>query len=232
MQAAVMRSGGRRIAALLIGCLAALLTGCATPDPPVPAGISYQQALELGQSRYSYDLRILLRDYPDATLPGADRVQMVTAFSEWSAQQVGCLTEMGIDGARVTVDGYAVLGENDPEAEAVARFACRYRYMIDPRVRGALSAEQAGYAWDYLVKRVVPCMRSIGFETSEPPGRDEFIAYSQRVWGAARWSPYDRFQDPFFGPERALVDQFCPPLPDDPFAVFNGTLSERLRGEE
>ena len=80
--------------------------------------------------------------------------------------------------------------------------------------------------------RVVPCMRSIGFEPSPYPDRDDFIAYSARVWGAALWTPYGRFTDKYFGPERTVVDQHCPPLPDDPFAVFNGTLGERIIGED
>ncbi len=227
-----MRSRGRRIAALLVGCLAAVLTACAAPDPPVPDGISDEHALELGLSRYAYDLRLLLRDYPDAVLPGVGEVELVAAFDDWTRQQVACLAGMGIAGARGTIDGFAVLGENDAQEEAVARFVCHYRYLIDPRVRGALSAEQAGYAWDYLVERVVPCMRSLGFEPSPPPDRDEFVAYSQRVWSAVLWSPYGRFENKYSGPERTVVDRHCPPLPDDPFAVFNGTLSARLLGED
>ena len=85
---------------------------------------------------------------------------MVSSRAEWSQAQVGCLVGMGIDGVRSTPGGYTVQALNDPETEALARFVCRYQYPLDPRVMGALSAEQAGYAWDYLVHRVVPCMRS------------------------------------------------------------------------
>jgi hypothetical protein len=157
---------------------------------------------------------------------------MVTSRAEWSTFQVMCLVDEGIRGATPTRDGYAIDGDNEPADEAVARFTCRYRFPIDPRALGALSAEQAGYAWDYLVERVAPCMRSIGFEPSPHPEREDFIAYSERVWGAVLWSPYGRFSDKFFGPERTIVDLHCPPLPDDPFAVFNGTLGERLTGED
>ena len=223
----------RRVVALLAGLLGACtMAGCAASDPPIPAALSDEQALELAMSRYQYDLRLLLEDFPDAALPELGIVTMVASRTEWSQFQVMCLVNEGIRGATPTRDGYAIDGDNQPVDEAVARFTCRYRFPIDPRVLGALSSEQAGYAWDYLVERVVPCMRSIGFEPSPPADRDEFIAYSARVWGSVLWSPYGRFEDPFFGPERTIVDRHCPALPDDPFAVFNGTLTARLLGED
>jgi hypothetical protein len=223
-----MPSPTRSVTALLLigGCL----TGCAGPAAPLPPGISDTEALEMSLSRYTYDLNLLLQRYPGATVPESGVSTMVSSRAEWSQFQVMCLVEWGIRGVSTTLGGYAVQGDNDPEHEAIARFACRYRFPIDPRVLGALSAEQAGYAWDYLVHRVVPCMRSIGFEPSPPPDRDDFIAYSERVWGAVLWSPYGRFEDKYFGPERIAVDQHCPPLPDDPFAVFNGTLTDRIVG--
>ena len=228
----MIRSRGSHAPALLLagGCLAALLAGCAAPVEPIPAGLSDTEAMELSLSRYSYDLNLLLQQYPDAEVPGVGTSTMVTSRVEWSQFQVMCLVNHGIRGARATTDGYVVQAANDPQTEAVAQFVCRYQYAIDPRVLGALSAEQAGYAWDYLVERVVPCMRSIGFEPSPPPSRDDFIAFSEHVWGAALWTPYGRFTDKFFGPERVVVDRHCPPLPDDPFAVFNGTLTDRIIG--
>lgn len=220
-----------RVVALLLPLLLGAMSGCAASERPIPAGISDEHALELALTRYDYDLERLLEKFPDAVVPELHVNVMVSSRAEWSVFQVMCLVEAGIRGASPTRDGYAVNGDNDPVDEAVARFACRYRYPIDPRVLGALSADQAGYAWDYLVGRVVPCMRSIGFEPSPPPSREDFVAYSAHVWGAVLWSPYGRFEDKYFGPERAVVDQHCPPLPDDPFAVFNGTLGERLIGE-
>ena len=220
-----------RVIALLPALLGACaVSGCAASPAPMPAGISDERALELALSRYQYDQRLLLEDYPQASLPELGVVTLVSSRTEWSGFQVMCLVNEGISGAIPTRDGYAIDGDNAPVDEAVARFTCRYRFPIDPRVLGALSPEQAGYAWDYLVERVVPCMRSIGFEPSPSPSRDDFIAYSERVWGAVLWSPYGRFSDKFFGPERTVIDQHCPPLPDDPFAVFNGTLGERLLG--
>ena len=228
-----MRSPSRGAALLLVGAsVVVTLIGCAAPTEPVPPGISDAEALELSLSRYAYDLDLVLENYPDVTLPQPLVSTMVSSRAEWSQAQVGCLVGMGIDGVRSTPAGYTVQALNDPETEALARFVCRYQYPLDPRVMGALSAEQAGYAWDYLVHRVVPCMRSIGFEPSPYPDRDDFIAYSARVWGAALWTPYGRFTDKYFGPERTVVDQHCPPLPDDPFAVFNGTLGDRIIGEE
>jgi hypothetical protein len=75
-------------------------------------------------------------------------------------------------------------------------------------------------------------MQNLGFEPSPPADRGDFIAYSARVWGAVLWTPYGSLDDPFSGPERELVDSRCPPLPDDPFAVFNGTLTARIAGED
>jgi hypothetical protein len=222
-----------RVAVLLPALLGAVaLTGCGASQQGIPANISDEQALELALSRYDYDLGLLLEEFPDVAPPELGLQMMVASRTEWSAFQVMCLVDEGIRGATPTRDGYAINGDNDPVDEAVARFTCRYRYPIDPRVLGALSPEQAGYAFDYLVERVVPCMRSLGFEPSPPPDRDDFIAYSERVWGAVLWSPYGRFWDKYSGPERTLVDRHCPPLPDEPFAVFNGTLNERLIGEE
>lgn len=207
------------------------LPGCADGTPAIPPGISDERAMELGLARYAYDLDLLMRRYPDATVPMPVELVMVATRDEWSQAQVRCLTERGIVGARTTSGGYAVLGENDPQEEAVARFVCRYQVTLDPRVLGALSPEQAGYAYDYLTDRIVPCMQSIGFEPSPAVDREAFIAYSARVWGAALWTPYGRLDDPFAGPEREFVDSRCPPLPDDPFAVFNGTLSSRVNGD-
>ena len=217
---------------ILFAVALGVLAGCAEPPPAIPAGISDEQAMELSLTRYEYDLGLLLEEFPGAVVPEAHIQSMVPSRADWSLMQVMCLVGFGIRGVEPTLGGYAIRGDNDPQAEAVAQLACRYEYPIDPRILGALSPEQAGYAWDYLVERVVPCMRTLGFEASPPAGRDEFVTYSARVWGSSLWSPYGRFEDPFFGPERILVDQHCPPLPDDPFAVFNGTLSQRINGQQ
>jgi hypothetical protein len=222
--------GAGLLAIALVG--SALLGGCAgSGEPPVPPGLSDDQAIELSRSRYEYDLKLLLQEFPTASVPDVEPVTMVASRSEWSVAQVTCLVGRGIRGATTTPGGYAVQGGNDPQAEAIARFACRYQFPIDPRVLGALSAEQAGYAWDYLVGRVMPCMRRLGFQPSPPASREDFIAYSEHVWGSVLWSPYGSLDDPFSGPDRALIDSRCPPLPDDPFAVFNGTLNARISGE-
>ncbi len=209
-----------------------ILAGCGAPTPAIPAGISDDEAAALSLTRYEYDRDLLLQTYPEAELPDVRIQDMVPSRSEWSQMQVMCLVANGIRGVEATLGGYSVHGDNDPQAQAVAQLVCRYQYPIDPRILGALSAEQSGYAWDYLVGRVVPCMRALGFEPSPPAPRDEFVTYSARVWGSVLWSPYGRFEDPFFGPERVLVDSHCPPLPDDPFAVFNGTLTLRINGDQ
>jgi hypothetical protein len=225
-----MRTRGAGL--LAIALVAVTLGGCSGDHrPPVPAGLSDDEAVQLSLSRYDYDLNLLLKEFPTAAVPGTGLRMMVSSRAEWSQFQVMCLVEHGIRGATPTLGGYAVQGDNDPEAEAIARFACRYQYPIDPRVLGALSAEQSGYAWDYLTGRVLPCMRRLGFEPSPPAPRKDFVAYSSHVWGSVLWSPYGRLDDPFSGPDRALVDSHCPPLPDDPFAVFNGTLTARISGE-
>jgi hypothetical protein len=212
--------------------LALALPGCAAQQRELPPGLSDASALQLSLARFDYDLDLLLERFPDADVPESVTSTMVASRVAWSQAQMACLIEAGIRGVRATPAGYVVQGVNDPEQEAVARFVCRYRFTIDPRAEGALSAEQAGYAWDYLVQRVMPCMKRLGFEPSTPPTREDFIAYSERVRGAVRWSPYNGLDGEFSGPERDLVDRHCPPLPDDPYAVLNGTLAERLLAED
>src|SRR5690606_41773782 len=63
-----------------------------------------------------------------------------TDWDQWRELQASCLDSEGFDPVEITPEGLVVGGEEAPLAQA--RLHCAYRFPIDPRLLGALSAAQ------------------------------------------------------------------------------------------
>lgn len=187
----------RRAAIVVVGLL---LAGCA-PVPPAGPTMDQIRSFQAAEALSSWqDI------FPGEPMP---QVQVVATIAPQEQDRV--LSEC-LDAAvsRLT-SRPPVLGELQ-----WARWTCTEQYPIDPAQDGRfLSPDQLEYGYEYLVRRSIPCLRSLGVAYTAPPigffagvpFSGEGIAPTDdgRPW----WSPYWTVADD------ALSDvlEACPPPP-------------------
>lgn len=190
-----------------------LLTGCAA-QPPVPEGLTDEEAGRLVLVSLAADTALLQEQLPDASLQLGDG--LTDDWDVWVDLQVMCLEAAGF--APVLIDA-GLLISGDTDLVRAARIHCAYRFPLDPRQLGALSSEQAEWAWDYWDTRLIPCVEALGYTVPGVPQRAEFVRNAVGRIGSLPWTPYlaMRVQS---NEEKAAIDGACPPLPDDPYGLF------------
>ncbi len=206
--------------ALLVGGAAMLLlAGCAA-QPQVPEGISDEEAGRLILASLARDIAELQRQVPGATGPSTVGEEVAENWGDWMNLQSYCLKAAGFSPVMVTKDGFVIGGDTDLVREA--RVHCAYRFPLDPRLLGALSTEQAEYAWDYWDQRLIPCVEELGYTVPGVPIKSEFVSNAVGRVGRLPWTPYlaMRVQS---NEEKAAIDAACPPLPEDPYNLFEHT---------
>lgn len=207
--------------ALLVGTVAVvLLAGCAA-QPQVPAGISDEEAGRLIYAAMVTDIRRLQQEYPEAVEPAVVAEQIATDWDQWLELQASCLDSEGFDPVEITPEGLVVGGEEALLAQA--RLHCAYRFPIDPRLLGALSAAQAEWAWDYWDTRLIPCVERLGYRVPGVPARAEFVRNAVGRIGQLPWTPYLAMRVGS-AEEKADIDAACPPLPSDPYSLYETTV--------
>lgn len=225
---------------VLLGATVMVVLVSAGPRTAVPAGLSDAEAREALVGAMADELRELGRRVPEVAVQLAsggallddrdlvdrypladgrriDDVELVSDLDEWIGLQVACLREQGLSPVTVTPDGYLLGGTRDEALQA--RVLCTYSYPLDPRVLGALSAEQAGYAWDYFQSRLIPCLTGLGLRVGDGPSRDVFVREALGVAGPLPWTPYDGLRIRTDA-ARAALDAACAPLPVEPYALY------------
>jgi hypothetical protein len=96
---------------------------------------------------------------------------------------------------------------------------------------GALSAEQAEYAWDYWDSRLIPCVEELGYKVPAVPARSEFVRNAVGRIGRLPWTPYLAMRVES-EQEKASIDAACPPLPEDPFSLYENAVRPVLIVQE
>ena len=205
---------------VLVGGVAVLLLGGCAAEPQVPEGLTDEEAGRLILVAMARDISELQRQVPGADGPSIVGEEVVDNWGDWMNLQSDCLKAAGFSPVQVTKDGFIVGGDTDLVREA--RVHCAYRFPLDPRLLGALSSEQAEYAWDYWDQRLIPCVEELGYTVPGVPIRAEFIRNAVGRVGRLPWTPYVamRVQS---NEEKAAIDEACPPLPEDPYNLYENT---------
>lgn len=206
---------------LLVGGVAALLlAGCAAP-PQVPAGLSDEEAGRLILVSMARDIAELQQQVEGATGPSSVGDEVAESWDDWMNLQTYCFESAGFSPVEVTEEGFVVGGDVDLVRQAWVH--CAYRFPLDPRLLGALSTEQAEYAWDYWDQRLIPCVEELGYTVPGVPIKAEFVSNVVGRIGPLPWTPYlaMRVQS---NEEKAAIDAACPPLPEDPYNLYENTM--------
>lgn len=154
--------------------------------------------------------------FPNATRPEVALVEYSTPDT-WNTLMAECMDQEGFTGTVATEDGGLELSSGasaQPEAVAVALFACGVQYPIDPLYRQPLSDEQFGKLYDYYAGELTVCFRQLGLEVSAPPSEQEF----RDSYDSNPWSPYDEAFTLAAQEDPELVgtlEERCPQLPPD-----------------
>ena len=195
-----------------------LLAGCATPTP-IPPGLTDAEADEVVAEQLAETWTAVNRGEA-RDMPAFERVSYTTPDT-WSSAQVSCLVAAGIDASEVS-GGYMVSSDGTVSNRQIAdaQMVCLGQYPVDPRTQGYLSDSQLLYAYDYLTERVAPCLDLLGFPSSGPPDRPAFVG---AVRAGQVWTPYSHggaTRLDATAAEWTVINGKCPPLPADPFAMF------------
>ena len=70
----------------------------------------------------------------------------------------------------------------------LAYYTCTARFFLDPDYTQLMTPDQLRVTYEYYREMLSPCLREQGYEPSEPPSLETFMA----TYGTAdQWSPYD-----------------------------------------
>jgi len=113
--------------------------------------------------------------FPDATRPEIEPVRRVTR-TEFPEVVAECLRDAGFD-AGTDPDGSFWFSSAPEQAEslAIAIYACIATYPLAPEYYQPFGEAQVGEHYDYLVNVAVPCLASLGYTSTAPPSREEYI---------------------------------------------------------
>jgi hypothetical protein len=198
---------------LVIVAAIALLTGCSAEPtiPPPPTDAEIVQIEQRLAASWWKDL------YPTEPQPQVETIERVNR-EDRSAAIEGCLREADAPGVTdtgaVTFDGVSQAAIDEFFR---AQWVCvqQYPVVIDDEERGYfMSDAQLSYVYDYLVGRLVPCLKMIGYDVAVAPTREVFVEVSSTMYGELLWNPYMELRPmPNQAEEwRPLVAQ-CPPPP-------------------
>lgn len=193
------RVHGAAVIAALPLALGACSAGSGVEDPdssgagPEASGTTQADDWQQGSDELIAEYRAYLVDLAGSLgLEDPPEVEMVRFVSndEWAGIQVERLAEQGIQAA-VGGQGGVVFDEvpaEQVETVNLAAYTCEAMYPIDPRTQTPLPRVRAVMQYDHLVNTVLPCVRELGFEVSDPPTQQTWL--DQYYSGAETWDPY------------------------------------------
>jgi hypothetical protein len=186
-----------------------MLAGCVAAPALPPAATESEVRNFLTNQNVQWWLSM----FPEEPVP---QVQVVETLGYTAQSQAvnGCVAATGQPAIRNPADS----SQPDFAIYERALWFCFQQYPVrtqDVIAQGYLSHEQLSYLYDYYVRRLVPCLVTLGFQVAGVPNRGQFIELSL---GYPSWSPYDKLTpQPTDGRAWDSVVAQCPP---PPFARF------------
>jgi hypothetical protein len=204
----------RGVTLVALMCAALALTGCAGQPPVAPPGPNDQQVASMMQqwakketANYQADLALMVNNF--------GFVRFVKP-SEWSKVMNECVRSLG--GSRFLYgpgNQASLPALSAPEAKYTyaANAECRIEYPMSSMRSRLRTPEQLDYIYDYYQARLIPCLRSAGFQIGHVPTSDQYRELSEN--GITAWDPYGSLTR---GPSQSAVSitalkARCPALP-------------------
>lgn len=136
-------------------------------------------------------------------------------LTDLAPTRVGCLAELGF--AATAVDGagieYAKVPPSQADALKAAIYTCEAKYSLHPYYQLPNLTAALSKLYDWYVNVSVPCLEAAGYDVSEPPSKDAWLAVASS--GGAYWAPYADIPITATGPaERAELERSCPQGPE------------------
>jgi len=110
----------------------------------------------------------------------------------------------------------AELSADQADAYSLAAYTCAVQYPILSDQRGTLTEAQKALAYEYLTVDLVDCLERAGFEISDIPSRESFIA----AYDSGAWNPYMQIQSTISAAEWNTLAGEC--VPNTPPEVLYG----------
>ncbi len=186
----------------------AALVGCAAAPQPLPPGLTNEEAAAIRAAEQENWWRQLS---PAEPMPEIQVVRHIDDDDQ--STLVDCVESMNVPGVTVSIDN-GFLIDDTPGAQRdleLAYFRCTQMYpppQMSAEELGYYSAEQLAYLYDDFTRRLVPCLRMMGFDVVDPP------AELFRGSGYLSWDPYAvlvRNPTAWDASLWALIDVRCPP---------------------
>ena len=208
MRGAGARDVARRTAYLTV-VVALLVTGCSGTEPPAAPS---DPAVPPGEwdgpmSREEY-LTELAEIHGIEDPPPVEIVQEIAQDDDGLRLIAECYAEHGWPS---TFDGDGIVTEGIPpeqqEAFDLDRYICNASYPVAERYRSLSPQEHLSRWYAYLLQTYVPCVEALGYEISEPPTLETFLAS-----GGSQWIPNEEVfrQSQAQDEDFTRVEEQCP----------------------
>ncbi len=166
-------------------CAAALvLTGCSgTEPPPVPSGQAATPEEWDGPATREEYLASLAEMYGIEDPPPVEIVQEIGLDDDGLRLVADCYAEHGwpatFEDGGIVVD---VIPPEQQEAFALDQYVCNARYPVAEKYRSVSPEEHLRRWYAYLTTTYVPCVEALGYDISEPPSLETFLASQGSAW--------------------------------------------------
>ncbi len=152
----------------------------------------------------------------DESLPEDAQFVRYVNSEEWGEVYADCVRSMGFQ-AQVMRDGSVLFGDVPGDQQGALKEAgdrCDAMYPTHPRYEEPHDDEQMAILYDYLVRDLTGCLRGEGYEVTEPPSLETFIAQHRnpRDFVDGPWSPYRDLRAPTTE-EWYRINETCPQSP-------------------
>lgn len=183
MRGAGARDVARRTAYLTV-VVALLVTGCSGTEPPAapsdPAVTPGEWDGPMSREEYLTELAEIhgIEDPPPVEVveeiaPDADGLRLIAE----------CYAEHGwpatFDGDGITIEG---IPPEQQEAFDLDRYVCDAQYPVAEKYRSLSPEEHLRRWYAYLTTTYVPCVEALGYDISEPPTLETFLASGGQTW--------------------------------------------------
>lgn len=213
------RLGRTGRAALSVGMLLFILTGCASPSEevgdPAPTARDDTEISDLQSefdSLWEYALQ-LAPGLQDTERPTPTVIRLID-LQEYPEVISRCMHEAGFTDVTTTWDGgvSTFIPSGTEESYALAWYSCGAQYPTHPKYSKPLNSDQIRRLYQHFAGPLRDCLTQAGYPTAEPPSLEKF---SETYATEQSWNPLNEVlaaaQDVALTRE---LNELCPSSPE------------------